>query len=227
MEKKTTTKKPLKKGVNPISKKIKKEAGASPKKVSKKTVKKVRAKKARQKSIKAKPNAVSERPKKAAKKILLDLKVSAQEQILRRTEKPREPQKREREIGLPEEYGENDLLLMVVDPITVFASWEITKDFLPHRGDLTARILDVTGVRSGASPSDRFFEIGIDRWVGTGFFDIRMPGREVIMEIGLFEKDGAFRAIVRSDKVSIPALLTFDELGIVKKLFEEEIPVGY
>ncbi len=283
MLKKISTKKPLKKAGTPVSKKIRKEADAASEKIAEKTIKKVEAKKGRQKSVKAKQKPALKRPKKEAKKIPLDrtvkekavkkvppeknirstetikgraaareqkkvpLKVKAlekkkragdlkkspsrkgtfREKIPARTEKPGKPQKRKKEIRLPEEYGENELLLMVVDPHTVYASWEITKDSLPQKDDLTARIFDVTGVRSEVSPFDHFLEIGIDRRVGSGFFDIRMPGREVIMEIGLFEGEREFKAIVRSKRVSIPTLLTFDELGIVKKLFEEGIPVGY
>ncbi len=248
-------------------KKIRKEADAVSNKVARKTVKKVEAKKARQKSVKAKPKPALEKLKKKAKKVKEkavkkvspekkvrstettkgkatareqkkvplkvkkkragDLKKTLREKISVRTEKPGKPKKIEEEIRLPEEYGENELLLMVVDPHTVFASWEITKDSLPQKDDLTARIFDVTGVISEVGPFDHFLEIGIDRRLGSGFFDIRMPGKEVIMEIGLFEGDREFKAIVRSKRVSIPTLLTFDELGIVKKLFESGIPVGY
>ena len=128
---------------------------------------------------------------------------------------------------LPDEYGENELILMAVDPDVVFVDWEIRKDEVPEAKDgLTMRVFDVTGSESEILRRDSFLDIKIEGRVGCDFFEIRMPGREVAVEIGSFDK-GKFLPILRSQVVSMPGLLLSDELGIARKLFESGIPLGY
>ena len=128
---------------------------------------------------------------------------------------------RERFPELPKEYGENDLLIMAVDPGTVYAAWEITRDRLPGgAGDLSLRMVDVAG---GGTSRD----IRVGERVGSGFFEIQMPGMDVVAEIGLLSPDRLFRPILRSPVVSFPRLPAFDELGIIGKLFESALRAGY
>ncbi len=130
--------------------------------------------------------------------------------------------------GLPEEYGENALIAMAVDPNTVFVDWEIVpREIAGKEGDLTLRFYDVTGIRFDENNAHAIFDMGIMQRVGSGFFVIRMPGRDVIVEAGIVRPDGSFHGVVRSDVVSFPFLLTFDDLGIVQGLFATDIPVGY
>ena len=129
---------------------------------------------------------------------------------------------------LPEEYGENELLLMEVDPSIVFVSWEITPaDIFGEPGELTLRVYDVTGSDFDSSPANSFFDISLKKRVDSKFFDIKMSGRTVIMEIGLLRPDGTFKAIKRSNQVSMPALQTFEELGISGTLTDSDRPIGY
>lgn len=129
---------------------------------------------------------------------------------------------------LPEEYGENRLFLIVVDPNVVYAGWEIKKEDTPgKKGDLTLRIFDVTGTGPESVSSYAGVDHRINSRVGSGFFEIRMHGREIIAEIGVNGKGRKYRVILRSGRVAMPELLTFDELGIAGKLFKSGIPVGY
>jgi hypothetical protein len=190
-------------------------AGFASEKVVKKTVKKIETKKT---------------AKKPPGKIAKTLKGTpspggiVQGKMPSKARKPGNPQG-----ALPREYGENDLLLMAVDPHTIFASWEITEDSMPpNEGELNARIFDANETNTGEDRKcKRFLDIKLDGRVQSGFFSIDMPGIDVMMEIGFFEKGGEFKAILRSNMVSIPSVLTFDELGIASKLFESGIPVGY
>ncbi len=146
---------------------------------------------------------------------------------VKRGEPPKTPARPEREIFpvLPKEYGENDLLLMVVDPNVLYAAWEIKTDALPKEpAEIAMRVSDVRG---GGIKGNTVFEIKIDRRVGSGFFEIRTPGRDVIAEIGFFSARRPFRTIMRSGVVSFPPLLAPDALGIVRKLFGPGIPFGY
>jgi hypothetical protein len=128
---------------------------------------------------------------------------------------------------LPDEYGENELILMAVDPDLVFVDWEIKKEETPEAKDgFTMRVFGVTRSESVRLRRDSFFDIKIEGRVGSGFFELGMPGREVSVEIGFFDK-GRFLPILSSRVVSMPGLLVSDELGIAKKLFESGIPIGY
>jgi hypothetical protein len=256
MGKKISKRKPLKKAVKPASKKKREAEKISlsatsktkiPSKalekttVKKKSLKKPSAEKKTGTLQKATKKKAAGTPKKAHSPVKLKTarkketgivkktsKTAAAQEIvparIRRTGKPVEIK---RAMQLPEEYGEDELLLMAVDTGTIFASWEITKDSLPQEGaNLAARMYAMRG-ESGSVSFDSFLDISIDQRVGNGFFDIAMPGRDVMMEMGFFMDGEDFKAIVRSQIVSIPSLLTFDELGVVKKLFESGIPVGY
>jgi hypothetical protein len=128
---------------------------------------------------------------------------------------------------LPEEYGENELIVMAVDPNVVFVDWEIKKEEATEALDgFTMRVFDVTEGESLGLHSDSFFDIKIEGRVGSGFFEFDMPGREVAVEIGLYD-NGKFLPILRSPAVSMPGLLVSDELGITNKMVESGIPVGY
>jgi hypothetical protein len=130
--------------------------------------------------------------------------------------------------SLPEEYGENSLLLMGVDPNNVYLNWEITGTEIPSgQCAITIRVYDVTGKDYEGTDFHSFLDIRLDRRTGSGFFEIMMPGKEVIAEIGLADSQGNFTCILRSSRVSLPPLLQFDEFGIVRKLIEAGMPIGY
>ncbi len=130
--------------------------------------------------------------------------------------------------GLPEEYGENVVLLMVVDPDTIFASWEIKKDdYSPKKGLLNLRAYDITGIEFDGGNADIFLDINIENRIGSSFFDINMQGRDVMIEIGILRPDGKFMPILRSDAVSLPRLMVSDKLRGAEKLSESGAPIGY
>lgn len=129
---------------------------------------------------------------------------------------------------LPRKYGENEVILMSVDPHVIFVDWEIKKEQVPDEGTpIIMRVFDVTpDERSLEFHWDRFFDLHLEGRVGSGFFEIGMPGRELTIEIGLYHGEN-FSAVLKSEKVSMPELLSPDELGVAQKLFESGVPVGY
>jgi len=130
--------------------------------------------------------------------------------------------------GLPEEYGENSVIALAVDPNTVFVDWEvIPKDISDKDGDLNLRFYDITGIAFNDWNAHSVVDVLINKRVGSDFFEIRMPGRDVVVAVGILSPVSGFMPIMRSGAVSFPSLLSFDELGIVQKLFESGIPVGY
>lgn len=129
---------------------------------------------------------------------------------------------------LPREYGENEVILMSVDPHVIFVDWEIRKEQVPDEGTpIIMRVFDVTpDERSLEFHWDRFFDLHLEGRVGSGFFEIGMPGRELTIEIGLYHGEN-FSAVLKSEKVSMPDLVSPDELGVAQKLLESGVPVGY
>ncbi len=125
---------------------------------------------------------------------------------------------------LPEEYGENDLFLIVVDPYVVYASWEIKREDLPGRHHLTMRFFDVTATGPGGMP-EMAIEIDIRKRLGSGFFEIKMPGRDVVAEVG-FRRGGVFQPVIRSNMVSFPLPMPHNESGMPEPT-EPGTPVGY
>ncbi len=129
---------------------------------------------------------------------------------------------------LPEEFGENELLLMEVDPSIVFVSWEIKpEDIAGEAGKLALRVYDVTGIDFDGTNASSFFDISLRNRADSKFIDIKMPGRDVIMDVGLLDPEGTFKTIKRSNRVSMPALQTFDELDIAGPLSDSETLIGY
>lgn len=129
---------------------------------------------------------------------------------------------------LPDEYGVNSIMALAVDPNTVFVDWEvIPKDISDTDGELNLRFYDVSGIEFNDWEANSIFDIPINKRVGNGFFNICMPGCDVVVAVGILNDHSGFMPIVRSEMVSFPELLTFDDLGIVQKLFESGIPVGY
>jgi len=128
---------------------------------------------------------------------------------------------------LPAEYGEDEVILMAVDPNVIFVDWEIKKEKIPGRNDnFTMRVFDVTDHGQVGAGPDIFFDLKIEGSEGAGFFEIRMPGRDVAIEIGAFDS-GQFLPLLQSSTISMPRLVVPDELGIAQKLFDSGIPVGY
>ena len=129
---------------------------------------------------------------------------------------------------LPEEYGENEVILMPVDPNVIFVDWEIKKEEIPAADtSIAMRVFDTTTAQAAPDfPAKWCFDVPLDGRIGSDFFDIGMPGRDVAIEIGI-HRNGKFSPILRSGKVHMPESIVFDELGIVQKLTEAGIPVGY
>lgn len=130
-------------------------------------------------------------------------------------------------IELPDEYGEDEIILIAVDPNMVFVDWEIRKEEARRARDgFTMRVFNVPDRETPRAEREGLVDIKIKGRVGRAFFELGTPGRKVAIEIGYYE-NGKFLPVLRSSAVSLPRLLTYDELGIALKMFESGIPVGY
>ena len=129
---------------------------------------------------------------------------------------------------LPPAYGKNALLMIAVDPGLLFVDWEIRSEALPA-GDppLVLRIYDVTGNKFNRAHARGFIDVGLGSRSGSGYLELELQGREILGEIGPAGPGGRLTAIIRSERLTLPPLLRYDEFGIVRKLQEAGIPVGY
>ncbi len=130
--------------------------------------------------------------------------------------------------ALPQEYGESEFFLIVIDPTLIFLDWEIIPGDLPSSGlPLCVRIYDVTGIVFDGNNAHGFIDIDLVGLTGSGYCEIGMQGKEIVAEIGFIDAQGLFIALMRSGRASVPPLLQYDDLGIVRKMQEAGLPVGY
>lgn len=218
---KVKKKKAVKKETKEI--KVKKEEKAK-KKVAKKKEKKVPLKVGKKVEVKK----VTEKPKKRikAKEVALPKKT-----VLRRLKKVLRTEKEKKypplpiEI-LPEEYGEDSIALMTVDPRKLFIYWEVREDTLKeYAGNLNIRLYNVTGVDFDGTNANSYFDIAVNNRIGSWYIDVN-PEREFIADIGVIDTAGIFITVARSNKVSTPRAEVAEEGVLPQRLYETGLPKG-
>ena len=131
----------------------------------------------------------------------------------------------EPEEGLPAEYGENNITLMVVDPYTLFAYWEVREDALKlFEGSLSIRLYDVTGVDFDYAEALSYTDFEIENRIGSAYLHVA-DSKEYIMEIGIIYKN-VLITIERSNRVhtpiSVPEKLFYSETSGDSQLYDYE-----
>lgn len=238
IKKKTTTKKTSKEEMKKVKAKIKKKKAVkkatketkvgreekAEKKVTKKKEKKVPLKVEKKVEVKK----VTEKPKKRikAKEVALPKKA-----VLRRPKKVLRTEKEEKyppfpiEI-LPEEYGEDSIALMTVDPRKLFIYWEVREDTLKkYAGNLNIRLYDVTDVDFDDMNANSYFDMAVNNRIGSSYIDVN-PEREFIADIGVIDTASVFITVARSNKVSTPRAKVAEEDVLPLKLYETGLPKG-
>src|SRR3989304_893322 len=192
--KKKVTGKPVKKETKRIKAKIKVKKEVKVKKIAKKIEKKLEVKKVIKepaKTVKVKKVAL---PKKA---------------VLKKPEKMLAPVRKKIYPPLPkgiipEEYGEDAVALMTVDPRKLFIYWEVSEDTLAgHKGNITIRLYDVTDVDFDGMNANSYLDLTVDKRIGDLYLDVH-PGRDYVADIGVKDHLGIFISIARSNKATTP-----------------------
>jgi hypothetical protein len=113
--------------------------------------------------------------------------------------------------SLPQGYGEERIALLVRDPQTAFAYWELPQGWLDQEraragadARLCIRIYDVTGVLFDGTNASAFFDQEVYERIGSWYFDLGRSGRSFCAELGLRSADGNFRTLVRSNVATMP-----------------------
>jgi hypothetical protein len=133
---------------------------------------------------------------------------------------------------IPEEYGEDAVALMTVDPRKLFIYWEVTEDTLAkHKGDITIRLYDITGIDFDGMNANSYLDLTVDKRIGDLYMDVH-PGQDYVADIGIKELLGIFISIARSNKATPP----FEGMAEEGKVFHPRLyetglpippPIGY
>jgi len=134
---------------------------------------------------------------------------------------------------LPEEYGEDNIVIMIVNPWKLFIYWEVTKDiFRKYKGNLSIRLYDITGVDFNGTNAKSYVDIAIYNRISNLYFDVN-PEKEFIADVGFLES-GTFRMVARSNKASTPRSKVTEKGILPRRLYETGLettppihPVGY
>jgi len=123
------------------------------------------------------------------------------------TAKPRVYQEMPRE--LPDNYGDNQVYLIVRDPYWIYAYWEIQEDHQRHNlaklGGSWESVVSVLRVydttEEGKDPS--FSDIVLQNMSKCWYINTQ-PNHSYFVEIGLLHRDGRFICLARSNYVTTP-----------------------
>lgn len=133
------------------------------------------------------------------------------------------------QASLPYEYGEERITLLVRDPETVFAYWEVPADRLGREqarlgrdARLCVRLYDVTGVHFDGTNATSVLDQEVYERVGSWYFNLDRPAHRFCADIGLRSADGRFATIARSNVAATPPSDVSDVTDEEWMLIEEE-----
>jgi hypothetical protein len=211
---------------------IKKEKKVEKKQVAKKAEKKVAS--PLRKKVEAKKVTTKPQKKITAARVVLSKKAAPE-----RTKTVSLYGKEERYPPLPvdilsEEYGEDSIALMIVDPKKLFIYWEVVEDtFKKHEGILKIRLYDITGVNFDGMVVSSYADITIHDRIGNLYLDVD-PEKEFIADIGVIDSEGYFVIVARSNKASTPPAEILEKGILPHRLYETGLetslptpPIGY
>jgi hypothetical protein len=221
IEKKKATKKTVKKETKKV--KVKQEEEAKKKKVDRKTEKKITI------SIgeKVEEKTATSKPKRriTPKKVMppKNAVLGVPRNVLHAEKEERYPPL-PIEI-LPEEYGEDSIALMIVDPRKLFIYWEITAGTLKkYVGNVNIRLYDVTGVDFDGMNARSYLDIAVNNRIGSQYIDVE-PEKEFIADIGIIDHTAVFITVARSNRTSTPRAEITEEGSLPHRLYETGLPI--
>jgi len=142
---------------------------------------------------------------------------------------------------LPEQYGQDKIVLQVRDPWWIHAYWEISgstyerlnnelKDEF-YRAKRILRVYDVSQIIFDGKNAHRFFDIQINEGASNWYIDTAGPGRSWCVDLGLLLTDGRFIMLVRSNTVCNPidgpSWITDEEWMIPEDMFARLYGMGF
>jgi len=110
---------------------------------------------------------------------------------------------------LPDNYGDNQIYLLVRDPHWLFAYWEIQKDHqeenLAKLGGNWESVISILRVYDVTNPDRKppFFDVVLKNMATAWYLNV-LPNHSYYVEIGLLHRDGRFISLARSNYVTTP-----------------------
>lgn len=111
----------------------------------------------------------------------------------------------------PDRYRETFLVLMDVEPHTLFSFWEIDEMDLERvqrelatKSEMVLRVYDVTYIIFDGGNAHSYFDVAVEGKAHNWYLHVGPDGRSVIADIGLRGEDGKFVALARSNCVQMP-----------------------
>ncbi|NLO89133.1 MAG: DUF4912 domain-containing protein [Clostridia bacterium] len=111
----------------------------------------------------------------------------------------------------PEQYGKDQIVVMVRDPEWLHAYWEITAtkqfEFAQQFGDLweestpVLRVYDITHSQG----ENNYFDIPINNHANNWYIHVGKPNHTFFIDLGRILPDGRFYKIARSNYVTTPS----------------------
>jgi len=109
---------------------------------------------------------------------------------------------------LPFSYGETELVLMPVDPFSIFVYWDFSpkdwKTVQARRHPVVLRVYDVTNIRFNGSNAHTFFDLQVALDSQNWYVPLWSAEKSLCAELGWLDPDGKFRPIVRSNFIQTP-----------------------
>lgn len=142
---------------------------------------------------------------------------------------------------LPEEYGQDKIVLQVRDPWWIHAYWEVSsltyerlKNELRdefYRAKQILRVYDVSNIIFDGKNAHRSFDIQLNAGANNWYIDTGGPGRSWCVDLGLLLSDGRFIVIARSNTVSTPiagpSWITDEEWVVPEDMFARLYGMGF
>lgn len=121
----------------------------------------------------------------------------------------------DREFVLPKKYGRSEIVLMVADPSTLYAYWEIgdetfrkiRKKIAKEKVRNSKRILRVYTAREGSSAWTAIekLDIELESSLKGRYISLPVSEKKWAVEIGLVSETGRFFRVLKSNEVTIPS----------------------
>lgn len=121
---------------------------------------------------------------------------------------------REKNPGLPSNYGDTKAVMLPRDPIWIYVYWEINRDTVEQiqskygqnfdPSGLTIRVYDVTGIDFDGANANKFFDISVNPNAMSWYINVGEFNRSWCVDVGYILKNGKFITVARTDSMAMP-----------------------
>ena len=115
---------------------------------------------------------------------------------------------------IPDHYGRTELVLMVMDPLHLFAYWEVTPESLREAQDAlgaemdgagaVVRFYDISLIHFDGANAHHTFDIDIGLEARGWYVPVWTADKSYCADLGFVARTGRFHAIVRSNVIQTP-----------------------